>query len=74
MITVTEICYLRGYSHDDHLLDDDELSEMLGEDFKNMADAKDRADELRGEGTALTVPIRIKAETQRGTSVSVVVR
>lgn len=74
MITVTDVEYLRGYTHDDHLLMDDELAEMVGEEFDSMAEAKERAAELRGDGPARNAPIRIDAETGIGTPVSAVSR
>lgn len=74
MITITDVAYLRGYTHDDHLLVDDELAEMVGEEFDSMAEAKERAAELRGEGPACNAPIRIDGETGIGTPVSAVSR
>lgn len=74
MITVTEVAYLRGYEHDDHLLVDDDLAEMIGEEFEDMGEAKERAAELRGDGPARTAPIRIDAETGIGTPVYAVSR
>ena len=74
MITVTEVAYLRGYEHDDHLLVDEDFADMIGEEFENMAEAKERAADLRGDGPARTAPIRIDGETGIGTPVSAVSR
>ena len=74
MITVTDVCYERGYTHDDHLLVDDDFAEMIGEEFEDMGEAKERAADLRGDGLARTAPIRIDAETGIGTPVSAVSR
>lgn len=74
MITITEVAYLRGYEHDDHLLVDDDFAEMIGEEFEDMGEAKERAADLRGDGPARTAPIRIDAETGIGTPVYAVSR
>lgn len=59
MITVKDIWYKQGYSRIDHLLDNDDLTPLVGQQFSSLRDAMRAAEKLASRPRGCHSPIGI---------------
>lgn len=59
MITIKRASYARGYSGDDHMLNDGELSDVIGRTFRDVKQAKKEIEKLVPKGVISPVQIEV---------------